>query len=342
MRNNPNRFLKLIQLKDLQNYENLKDEILSSIQSKDKLQTVPLIALFFNSFRSSKQKNYLSFLNSNKLLSSLPRSCSIISLLCTDTGVIGNSPNNEYSVETMQDHKFISGISYLFLPDLTEYGCQIIPIKGCQSQLYRYLNEEQIFQHNIKGVLTFIKFDTSKSPNLTILRELLGQNSNKVALGGILIEDIDVSSNVDCKNSNHNDPKSMVKTDFAALMFCGENVNCASIVIKDAVEDDVKKLLINFKNNLHFDYNENDSELFGFVFACAGRSFNIFDKLNLESDLIKEQFPKIRLYGIHGLGEIGLNYFGNNRSNKIKKNTILHYYTTVLVIVHISKNKIHH
>lgn len=153
-----------------------------------------------------------------------------------------------------------------------------------------------------------------------------------------MVEHIDVSSNVDCKTSNSDEPKTMIKGDFSALMFCGENVNCASLIIKETDEEAIRKHLTNFKSNLHFDHNRPNSQLIGFMFACAGRGFNIFDKLNLESDLIKEQFPQLRLYGIFGLGEIGSDFYGPNRPSKIKKDTVLHYYTTVLVLVQIIKS----
>lgn len=335
MRNREQRFSKILQLKDCESYDGLRDEIIKSLKN---LRTVPSIALFFNSFCNSTQKHYSTFINSKKFLNLLPRSCSIMSISCSDTGMIGNLSDYKTAVETIQDHKFISGISYLFLPDLSWTGCQIIPFKGCQSELCRYLNEEQIIERNIKGVITFIKLNTSSSPDLTILKEIIGNQSNKVALGGIIIDYIDVSSNVDCKMNRTDHTKTMIKADFSALMFCGENVHCASLVIKEEDEDIIKQRLIDFKSNLHFNPDQSNTELIGFIFACAGRSYNIFNKLNLESDLIKEQFPFLKLYGIFGAGEIGKNYYGSYRSNKIRKDTVLHYYTTVLVLVQFIKS----
>lgn len=327
------RFAQLLLLESVQNYESLREKILLSIRQK--LTTIPSVALLFDSLKNYNQKNYAKFLRSKEVLGSLPSSCSVFSISCSDTGVIGSSPDYRHAVETMHDHKFTSGISYLFLPELAPGGsAQMIPITGCQSELCRYLNEEQIIERNIKGVITFIKHDPSKSPDLSILRELVGQQSNKIALGGILIDQINVSSNVGCQC---NEERTMNPADFAALLFCGENVNCASLVIKSSEEDEVKKRLVDFKRNLHFDCNQAGTELFGFLFACAGRSFQMFHKLNLESDLIKEQFPSLKLSGIFGLGEVGLNYYGNHRSNKIDKNNVLHFYTSILVLVQIQR-----
>lgn len=327
------RFARLLLLQSVPNYDGLREEILTSVRQK--LTTIPSTVLLFNSLKNFNQKNYSAFLRSNEMLSSLPSSCSIFSLSCADTGVIGNSPDYQQAVETMHDHRFTSGISYLFLPDLAPAGTSapVIPIMGCQSELCRYLNEEQIIERNIKGVITFIKHDPSKSPDLSVLRELVGQQS-KFALAGILLDQVDVSSNVGCRSE---EARTMIPTDFAALLFCGENVNCASVVIKESEEAEVKRRLVDFKSNLHFDLNEPATELFGFLFACAGRSFQMFHKLNLESDLIKEQFPSLKLSGIFGLGEVGLNYFGNHRSNKIDKKNVLHFYTSILMLVQIKR-----
>lgn len=327
------RFARLLLLKCVQNYDGFREEILATIRQK--LTTVPSTVLLFNSLKPFNQKNYSAFLKSGEVLSCLPGACSVFSLSCTETGVIGNSPDYQHAIETMHDHKFTSGISYLFLPDLVSNGlAQVIPIMGCQSELCRYLNEEQIIERNIKGVITFHKHDPSKSPDLSVLRELVGKQG-KFALGGILLDEVDVSSNVGCRNEQE---RTMIPTDFAALLFCGENANCASLVIKESEEEEVKRRLVDFKNNLRFSCDEPTAELFGFLFACAGRSFHMFRKLNLESDLIMQQFPGLKLSGIFGLGEVGLNYYGNHRSNKIDKNNVLHFYTSVLVLVQIKRN----
>ena len=103
MKSHREQFPKLVQLNDVETYDVLKENLIDSFK---RLQTVPSIALFFNSFRSSAQKHYSAFVN-NKLLNLLPRTCSIMSVSCSGTGLIGNLANDGTTVETMQDHKFI-------------------------------------------------------------------------------------------------------------------------------------------------------------------------------------------------------------------------------------------
>ena len=322
-------FSRLLLLESVPDYETLKDALLMNILN---LTSVPSIALIFSSLKASKQENYSAFLQ-EEVLSSLPSTCSILSIGCAKTGVIGNSPDYKHAVETMNQFKFTPSISYLFLPDLVSSGtAQVIPIMGCKSEIREYLSEEQITQRNIKGVLMFYNYEPTDLPGL-FPRELAGRQS-RFALGGIMLDQIDLSSNVGRPGS---EKRTMIRADFAALLFCGENVNCASLVINQSKEDEVKKRLVDFKGNLHFDPSEPGSELFGLLFACAGRSFQMFHKLNLESDLIKEQFPSVKLSGIFGLGEIGLNYHGDNRGNKFDLHGLLHFFTTVFVLIQIKR-----
>lgn len=181
-------------------------------------------------------------------------------------------------------------------------------------------------------MIAFVKFDPESSPDIVGLRGLMDEHSDRIALGGILLENIDV-------DANFNQTRTISKSDFAGLIFCGDNVNCASLVIKTNSTKEVKNLLINFKNNLKFDYKKENSELIAFLFACTGRSFNVYDDLNQESDLIKEEFPNLKLYGLFGLGEIGWNK-PNNATPQAKErgeDALIHYFTSILLLVHISK-----
>lgn len=77
MKNNQERYSKIILAKDVENFEKLKEGIVDYFENHSK--TVPSIALLFHTFRRMNQKHYSSFVN-NKLLKLLPHDCSIMNL----------------------------------------------------------------------------------------------------------------------------------------------------------------------------------------------------------------------------------------------------------------------
>jgi len=84
----------------------------------------------------------------------------------------------------------------------------------------------------------------------------------------------------------------------------------------------------------------------GFLFICAGRGRYYYDKKdNVESDQLKKVFPNVLFTGVFGQGEYGHTYCGSENESTDSpcddKCQMNHYlsYTSVVVVVHFSKNE---
>uniref|UniRef100_A0A914WLJ3 FIST C-domain domain-containing protein n=1 Tax=Plectus sambesii TaxID=2011161 RepID=A0A914WLJ3_9BILA len=127
-----------------------------------------------------------------------------------------------------------------------------------------------------------------------------------------------------------------VKPAYVGLVFGGENVRAASLVIgqDDRTKESVKTRLTELKTKVEA-WGE-CRQKFGFMFACCGRGRTLFDADDIETGVFKELMPDIPLNGMFSLGEFGWEFplplAQSAKKSKRSNDDILSYTTTFAVV----------
>lgn len=172
------------------------------------------------------------------------------------------------------------------------------------------------------------------------INQLLQKYDNKIAIGGIVIDETNYFS-------NNNSTTRKKSRDFYGIAFSGPKVMASSLVIKTERQELTERVLRDFKKNLGFDADIESGETIAFTFICTGRGIHTYETSNVESIIFRKVFPNVKLFGVFGHGEYGHNYWpsiGKQKQTKMSKDLeeqnsthFWHFYTTVLVIIHLPK-----
>lgn len=129
------------------------------------------------------------------------------------------------------------------------------------------------------------------------------------------------------------------------IAFSGAQVQGASVILCQDVTD-VKTAEAAMQQLKAAGIPEKNT--FGFMFACVGRGQQYYDnKINVEADAFRKTFPNVPLFGFFGNGEIGCDRivtgsFSLRECSSQLKDELLHYYSTVMALIHLGSTKEDH
>ncbi|KAL3865390.1 hypothetical protein ACJMK2_042781 [Sinanodonta woodiana] len=260
----------------------------------------------------------------------LPMTCKFIGV--STNGVIGTSSNLD-KIQEVEGEMFVS---LLYIPHIK--GVDILT-------LHANIREENIttFIPKEKAVKTILLFcDDPRCPPQ--IGNTLRENYKGAVIAGGYI-DCHVPDLGDGRTFDWDDESKPIFVSCVAL--CGENVQCASIVLDhkiytpQTIEDKLLKLKA---------CGLPEEKSFAFMFACFARGKYFYQKENVESSIFKKLFPKTPLFGFFGNGEIGFTHLpgassgdtrlqleGGEGQSKGKKSSKMHHaYSTVFCLVSIT------
>jgi hypothetical protein len=294
-------------------------------QVSEQLNCRPDICLFFYglNLRQAQVKNARNW---DSIRLTLPPDCVGLSVL-NDTGLVG-TVDRQHVQEVNVCEQSRNALSYLFIPT---HKCSYIVEPFSSRQQLANLTKDRPTDHSrqIKCVLLF-KRSQQSTP---ILSQLLTQTSVGFALGGVI--SLGLTAGKSIRNQFRADD-----CPIAGLIFSGEGVRAASIVIETENELQVAKDLQRLKDSLDFDVYDKACETVAFMFACVDR-LHLFDKPAIESQAFQRCFPGIRLIGMYGYGETGCNFLPTQPIKLKPKHALKVDFvcSTVFVVLQLSMRK---
>ena len=267
----------------------------------------------------------------------------------TLTTVVDNkaviSGNRESLVEPIETQSHVgncAGISSVIFPKYPNVEIDVFDERNLISL------EKLNSKNDLKCLIVLATTCAGKTSNhlkeLKTINQLKEKYDNRIAIGGIIIDDINYFSN--------NLSTSRKKTrDFYGIAFSGANVRSCSLLFNTLTPEATQQKFQEFRQNLDFDPHLKACETIGFMFICTGRGVHTegYPTSNVEASLFRKVFPGIKLFGVFGQGEYGHNYWPSiTREKQLQLSQELqesdsnahelwHFYTSVLVLINLPK-----
>ncbi|RWS14754.1 F-box only protein 22-like protein, partial [Dinothrombium tinctorium] len=309
---------------------NYLDEFTSNLEQSlnhTRLRIRPQNALVFYGDNSDKKDRFEDL---NKFFTSFPNlippNCRSI-FIHSKCGVVGFDqqiePNEVLSVYTNE-----TAVSYLFTPKyLNQQNCGIVLFDEKESlNLFDVSNP---IYNNLKCVIVFRPFrsEISTAKSFEHIERMIVELRGKVAFGGAVV---DVMGFYEGTHSN-----ALFRFKFKELIgvaFYGDKVKSASIVLRTRTETDLRNTLLNFRQNLDFDpdFHNSKVETIGFMFIDKDRNVFTYGRLNVESQIFHEVFPKVKLNGVLCYSEGGVDYLPKQPLKTEVDGEYWHYHATVI------------
>ena len=261
-------------------------------------------ALLFDGGFCPRFKKSDQLLKYNYCRKYFPEDCELISI-SSSAGIIGTSfelTNNNsklISIETQSHISSVAGISFALFPQLPGVEFYMFDSKDPLNNLQS--------RNDLKCILVF---STSCCQNSTgdyirysHLERLLMKYDEKIALGGVIVDDVSFYPLPNTKTSFKRN------RDMLGIAISGPRVQACSLILKTEKPKDTEAKLVQFKSNLSFDDSDPTTQTIAFIFICTGRGFAVYNQPNVEANLFNKVFPQVKLFGVFGQGEFGHDYW---------------------------------
>uniref|UniRef100_A0A914WIZ5 F-box domain-containing protein n=1 Tax=Plectus sambesii TaxID=2011161 RepID=A0A914WIZ5_9BILA len=287
-------------------------------------------------------------------------SSSLIGAVCSE-GIIGTSSDGSYHE---QKEPAVDCLSAFLMPKSLPEGAQMSHFSVSLNQAKELAKSEldratlaQEFQwpedEAVKCIIMVAAEIVLSQMPINVDRKLFGAirvlYDGQVALAGGVADQVfssaystvekDPRSADEYVDDNYDDDEadfSIVKPAFVGLLFGGENVRAASLVIgqDDQTKESVRERLAELKEKVEA-WGE-CRQKFGFMFASCGRDRPIVDVDESEAEIFKELMPDIPLTGFFSSAEFGWDFplplAQQGENVKLSVNTLLYGTTTFAVV----------
>ena len=329
------------------NYEEIENKLADKI--KYELDVWPhLMLTFYGNFcpHSKRPERLMHYNVLRRYLSPETQLLNVVSSAGLIGSTLNNRPDNKLGryepIETQAQVGNCAGISLLLLP---KYPNVEIDVFGHQNLITL---EKLNSRNDLKCLIVFSTScvgEDKRFKEFDIINQLKVKYDNKIAIGGIITDEINYFSN----NQNTSRKKSR---DFYGIAVSGPMVRACSLLFNTTTPESSERKLREFRQNLQFDPNLKQCETIAFMFICTGRGIYTdgYDNAsNVEASLFRKVFPDVKLIGVFGQGEFGHNYWPSLTRNKqlqlsaeLEENPgsgheLWHFYSSVLVMVNLPK-----
>lgn len=249
------------------------------------------------------------------------------------SGIIGwNSSDSRSACEVQATVANSAGISYLLWSDL-----------GVDAQIFK---EGDSIEHllpsggkrDMKGLIVFTSSLYDENDHIMpfpAVEKIHEAYDGKLAVGGLVVQYLNnVTGHEEANQSGLN---------WVGVALSGNNLSMASCVFLSENSSDLREEMFLFRQSLHFntDGTNPDQKTVGVLLACNGRGGHMFGEANTEVDVFSSVFPGVRITGLYGDGEFGLDYWprGGNPvrepEDDVDGSQWWHFYSSVLILINV-------